>query len=156
MFSKPTISKIAALFMALSTTACVDATHAEVGRVIGAIGGAIIGSELSGGERDAMIIGGILGAYIGGHIGEDLDYEDERMMSDVVIFVLDHGADGYSKSWRNGHSRHYGHFTAHSTYRTSDRVECRRFTNTIYTSRQPRRSSGTACRHRAGNWSIIR
>ena len=144
------------LGMSLFLTACVDMTHAEVGRVVGAIAGTVIGSEVSGGERDAMIIGGLLGAYVGGEIGQDMDDEDMMLMSDVAIYVLDHGADGYSRSWRNRHSHHYGHLTAHSTYRTTGAVTCRRFTNTVYLSRRPQRSAGTACRQQDGRWSIIR
>ena len=134
----------------------MDLTHAEVGRVVGAVAGTIIGSEISGGERDAMIIGGLLGAYLGGEVGQSLDDDDMYMMSEIAILVLDHGADGHSRSWRNRHSRHYGHFTAHSTYRTANHVECRRYTNTVYTSRHPNRSAGTACRQRDGSWSILR
>jgi surface antigen len=156
MNSKRYITQIFAGGLCLLTSACVDMSHSEVGRIFGAIGGAVIGSEVSGGDRDAMIIGGLLGSYVGGKIGQELDEQDTMYMSEVVFFVLDHGADGYSKSWRNGRNRHYGHFSVHSTYRTSGNVKCRRFTNTIYVSKHPRRSAGTACRHPRGTWSIIR
>lgn len=155
MNSKRYITQFFAGIVCLSASACVDMSHSEVGRVFGAIDGAVIGSEISDGDRDAMIIGGLLGSFIGGEIGHELDEQDTMYMSDAVFFVLDHGADGYSKSWRNGRSRHYGHFTAHSTHRTADHVECRRYTNTVYVSKHPRRSVGTACRHPSGTWSII-
>ena len=156
MFTKHRFMRIPLLCLCFATAACVDMSRAEVGRVVGAIAGTVIGSEVSGGERDAMIIGGLLGAYVGGEIGEALDEEDMMLMSGIAIYVLDHGSDGYSRSWRNRHSRHYGHFTAHSTYRTPDATLCRRYTNTFYLSSRPQRSAGTACMQRDGRWSIIR
>jgi len=161
MFTKHRFKHLPLVAAICLTTACVDLKHAEVGRIAGAITGTFIGSEISGGERDAMILGGLLGAYVGGELGGQLDDEDYVLMSGVAIFVLDHGADGYSKSWRNRHNRHYGHFTAHSTYRTANHIECRRFTNTFYASggsnrKAANRSAGSACRQRDGSWSIIR
>lgn len=162
MRSNPKLSRFRArlaglTLLAASTmlTGCVNATQAEVGRILGGISGAIIGSEISDGDTGAIILGGFLGAYLGGEIGASLDEEDHRLMSMAVIFVLDHGGDGYSKSWRNRHTHHYGHFTAHSTYRNAQHVECRRFTNTIFVGNHPHRRNGTACRQRDGNWSIL-
>lgn len=146
---------VAAIASLVLVSACTFVSDAEVARVSGAIGGSVTGSEVSRSDRDPAVLGALLSRINGDEVDEALVDEDKRLMAELVFVVLDHGADGDNKTWRNRYSRHHGSFTAHSTWRTSESVECRRFTNTIYVGEVESRANGTACRQRDGTWSVM-
>lgn len=156
MNSKGRRWQFALLASFVMSAACVDMEHSEKGRIMGTATTVTVLSEPSGTPRDPLALGVMLGASIGGEQGGYLDDEDLVALANTALFVLDHGGDGHSKSWRNWDSGHSGTFTTHSTYRTQPGVECRRYTSLITISRQTYRSPGTACRQRDGTWSIVR
>ena len=137
------------------TTACAYVRGSDADEVTGPVGESVTGSEVAGKAQDPSTLGRLLGRMAESNINQALNDRDLALMSRLAHSVLDHGADDRSKSWRNGRSRHYGSFVAMSTWRTSDRVECRRFTNTIHVGKTESRASGTACRLRDGTWTIM-
>ncbi len=155
MNARTSLRHIAAVASLLVVSACLYVRGDEVGKVTGPIGGSVTGSEVLGEDQDLAVLGQLLGRVNGDNIADALNNEDLVLMTALALSVLDHGADDHADTWRNRHSRNHGSFVARSTFSTSDRIICRRFTNTIYIDQSASRSNGTACRQRDGTWAIM-
>lgn len=155
MNGKSCIRNFVAATSFVLASACTYVSDAEVARVTGPIGGAVTGSEISAGDQDDVAFGVLLGRVNDLEPAYILDGRDYRLMVKLALSILNHGADGKNRTWRNRHTQHHGSFTAHSTWRTAEGVECRRFTNTIYVGQSESRANGTACRQRDGTWAVM-
>ncbi|MDB4219890.1 glycine zipper domain-containing protein, partial [Emcibacteraceae bacterium] len=92
MLKSKTISNtliISALF--LTTTSCTKET---TGGFFGAIGGALIGSEITGGSDLGIILGSVYGSILGGEIGRQLDEADQLKMYQTTQNALENGVSG--------------------------------------------------------------
>lgn len=155
MNARSSLRHVAAVASLIFVSACVYVKSDEVGKVTGPVGGSVTGSEVLGEDHNLATLGQLLGRISGDNITDALNNEDLTLMAALALSVLDHGADDHADTWRNRHSRHHGSFIAISTWSTSDRIICRRFTNTIYVDQSETRSNGTACRQRDGTWAIM-
>lgn len=155
MIAKTCIRHLATACVLVLVSACSFVRDADINKIRGPIGGAVTGSEVSGAERNVALLGSLLERINGDEVWGTLNDEDRRLMGALAFIVLDHGADGHTEPWRNPGSRNHGTFTAHTTWRTSDEVECRRFTNMIHVAKTESRESGTACRQRDGTWAVV-
>lgn len=155
MNAKSHLHTSAAVAIILLTAACEYVRAADVDKISGPVGGSVTGSEALSQDQDPAVIGRLLGQMSGVTINNALDDKDLGIMSALALSVLNHGADDRIETWRNGRSRHHGSFVAMSTWSTPDRIECRRFTNTIHVGKAESRATGTACRQRDGTWTIM-
>ncbi|KAA0875641.1 SH3 domain-containing protein [Nitrincola tapanii] len=78
----------------------------NLGTVIGAGAGILIGSQVGGGDgrRLAMLAGAIAGGMIGKHIGASLDERDRRALEMQTQAALMSGQDGQTIYWQSEHS----------------------------------------------------
>lgn len=155
MNARSSLRHVAAVASLLLVSACLYVKNDEVNKVTGPVGGSVTGSEVLGEDHDLAVLGHLLSRVNGDNIADALNDEDLTLMTALALSVLDHGADDHADTWRNRHSRHHGSFVAMTTWSTSDRIMCRRFTNTIYIDQSESRSNGTACRQRDGTWAIM-
>jgi surface antigen len=129
----------------------------NTGTVLGALGGAIIGSQIGTGTTAHVagaLVGAGLGALIGNRIGAAMDDEDKRRAYAAQMQALDAGAPGASISWRNPDSGRYGMVVPGPTYEEQGR-QCRSYTHTIYIDGKPETARGTACRNPDGSWTPL-
>lgn len=154
MNTKTPFRHIVTAFCLLGLSSCAFVKNSDVGKVTGPVGGSVTGSEISGAPRNAATLGGLLMQLNGDNIAAALSEEDQHLMGTLAFIVLDQEADDKTRTWRNPRTKHNGSFNASTTWKTSDNIQCRRFTNMIYVNDGESRTSGTACRLRDGLWVV--
>ncbi len=75
-------------------------TNEDIGRVLGGVGGALVGSQFGGGTGKlvAVAAGAIGGMFLGGEIGKRLDPADRQGIAETRQQALD---SGQTVSWNN-------------------------------------------------------
>ena len=74
---------------AVMATGC--ATKEDLGTLIGAGGGALLGSALSHGSPGGIIAGALVGGFIGNRIGKSMDDEDRRRAYEAQVAAFEGG-----------------------------------------------------------------
>jgi len=75
----------------------------QLGTVIGAIGGALLGSQIGNGKGQllAVALGAIGGAYLGNEIGSILDEKEQQALNKETDNALSDTNDGDVVAWKN-------------------------------------------------------
>lgn len=128
------------------------------GTVLGAAGGALLGSQIGSGRGRlvAVAIGTLAGALMGQDIGRTLDRADQAYMERNAQYALESTRTHQPTTWRNPDSGNYGSITPVETYQTAQGQYCREYHQTVYVGGQPQQAYGTACRQPDGKWLIVR
>jgi surface antigen len=152
--------KIAALAVAgaLSLSACSETAGGKetAGTLLGAAGGALLGSQVGGGSGQifAAIGGGLLGAYLGNQVGQSLDRADQAYASQAETAA--HNAPvGETISWNNPESGNYGTFTPVRDGTDQSGSYCREYQTTVTVGGEYEQAYGTACRQPDGSWKVV-
>ncbi len=150
--------------IALMLTACQDqygrpmgmGNKEGVGTLLGAVGGAAVGSQFGGGTGRVVGIaaGTLLGAALGNQIGQSLDRADMNYYNQASQQALETAPSGRPVEWRNPDSGHYGTVVPTNTYTADSGQYCREFTQTVYVGGKAHKGYGTACRQPDGEWKI--
>ena len=146
----------ALLASSLLATGLAGCTKAQMGTVLGAGGGAAIGSQIGSGRGQlaAVAIGTLLGAYAGSQVGASLDRADQAYANQTAQNSFEQNPDGAASSWQNPNSGHSGTVTPTYTYQTNTGQYCREYTQTINVGGQSEQAYGRACRMPDGSWQI--
>jgi surface antigen len=129
----------------------------NTGTLVGALGGALVGSQFGGGpgERVAAAMGGaLIGGMIGNRIGAAMDDEDKKRAYAAQVQALEGGPSGAPVAWRNPDSGRYGSVVPGPSY-DQGAMKCRQYTHTIYINGQPQAARGAACRNPDGTWTPV-
>ncbi len=118
------------------------------GTLFGALAGGLIGGAASHGNGGAVVGGAILGGLFGNAVTRDMPCQDHPYAMRVYAQGLD-GDIGQRYQWR--HDNDYGYFVPERQF-DRDGYVCRSFSTTTYARGRSYTRSGTACRHRDGNW----
>lgn len=149
---------IAVSALCLSLAACegTGITKQQAGMVLGAAGGALIGSQIGSGTGKliAVAVGTLAGAWIGSEIGKRLDRRDQAMMYDTTNRALASNPTGTTSSWSNPQSGNSGTVTPTSNYTTTSGQTCRKFNQTVSAGGDSEGRQGTACQQSDGSWRI--
>ena len=152
--------KIAALAVAgaLSLSACSETAGGKetAGTLLGAAGGALLGSQVGGGSGQifAAIGGGLLGAYLGNQVGQSLDNADRAAMKQSAQYSLEATKVGHTSNWSNPDSGNSGTITPTNTYQAPSGEYCREYQQTVTIGGETQQAYGTACRQPDGSWRI--
>jgi len=155
---------ISASLIALMLTACQTDQYGQpvmnkqgVGTVVGAIGGAALGSQFGGGTGRVVGIaaGTLLGAALGNSVGASLDRADMSYYNNTSQQALNDNKNGQSLPWKNPENGHYGTVTPTNYYTASSGEYCREYTQTIRVGGQSQQAHGNACREPDGTWQIV-
>jgi surface antigen len=138
--------------------ACQDTGPKQgAGTLLGAGGGALIGSQVGHGRGQLVGVaaGALLGALVGSEIGKSLDQADRDRMTLANQRALETLPPGQSLPWRNPESGNSGTVTPKAYYKTESGGYCREFQQTITVGGQTQQGYGTACRQPDGSWKIV-
>lgn len=126
-----------------------NATKEEQGRVIGAIAGGALGTQVGGGSGRAVatIAGTILGGYIGGNLGKTMDENDRYRANSALESTPTHS----TSRWQNPDSGNEYAVTPTRTY-YEDTQPCREYTTEAWIDGRKQTIYGTACRQADGSW----
>jgi surface antigen len=129
----------------------------NTGTLLGALGGALIGSQFGGGTGErvaAGLAGAAIGGLIGNRIGAGMDDEDKQRAYAAQMQALEGGRSGTAVAWKNPDSGRYGSVVPGPAYQSNGQ-QCRQYTHTIYISGRPEVARGTACRNPDGTWTAV-
>lgn len=146
--------KLMCLILVMSMLGCANLSNQDMGTVGGGVIGGLIGSRFGGGEGQILATGAgvLLGAIIGGRIGQYMDKVDRQQVSQS----LENTPTGKSRQWRNPDSGAEYTVRPTRTYYTDNGTRaCREFTTTAIIGGQTEKVYGTACRTDDGSWKIV-
>jgi surface antigen len=128
----------------------------QAGTVIGALGGAAVGSQFGGGSGrvGTTAIGALLGGLLGSSVGKSMDRSDLMYYDRSSQSILETTPNGRTTTWRNPDSNVYGTITPTRTY-SSAGTYCREYSQSIYVGGRKEQSYGTACRQPDGTWQVV-
>ena len=131
-------------------TAC-NPTKEDAGTLIGAGTGAYVGSQIGGGtgQLAAIAIGTLLGGYLGGSIGKNMDELDRYRANQA----LETAPTGTAVSWSNPDSGTSYKMTPTKTYESAS-GPCRDYTTEAVIDGRAEVVHGTACRQEDGSWHV--
>ena len=159
LISVPSLSNAlltASLIVAFSVPLS-SCTKEESGTLLGAIGGAAVGSAIGGhgtGRVVAIAGGTLAGAYIGKEAGKSLDRADRQAMQRQTQYALESSPSGTATSWQNPDSGHSGTITPQPAYTNKANQYCREYQQTVSVGGKTETAYGTACRQADGTWKI--
>jgi surface antigen len=136
------------LMFAILAAGC--ATKEDSGTLIGAGGGALLGSALSHGSPGGIIAGALVGGFIGNRIGKSMDDEDRRRAYEAQVSAFEAGRRA---DWRSP-SGHYGYIEPRPVYTYRD-MKCREFSQTVFVDGRPETMVGRACKDTDGGWHEV-
>lgn len=146
------------LVLMLALVGCYAGPKESVGTLLGAGGGAVLGSQVGGGTGRlvAVGVGTLAGALLGQEVGRSLDRADQLAMERNAQYSLEYAPTRTTTNWRNPDSGNYGSITPVETYQTAQGQYCREYHQNIVVGGEAQRAFGTACRQPDGTWRIIR
>ena len=150
------IAAITAAALLLSACITTDAPKQGAGTLLGAVGGALLGSSIGKGRGRiiAVAAGTILGAFVGAEIGRSLDRADRIAMTNAQDQA--HFAPmGETIEWFNPDNGHYGTVRATREGQTNSGRYCREYQHSVVINDQVQQAYGTACRQPDGSWQVI-
>ena len=132
-------------------------TKSDVGTLLGAAGGAVLGSNVGKGKGRyvAIAAGTLLGAALGHSVGQSLDRADMQYYHNTSQRALETGRPGQTLPWRNPRSGNYGSVTPLDYYQRPDGRYCREYTQAITVGGRREEAYGRACRQPDGSWQIV-
>ncbi len=125
------------------------------GTLVGAAGGAFLGSQIGGGNTARTIstaLGTLAGGGAGLYAGNSIDKGQCEQAKLARTQALDHGRIGQSISWNQGNAS--GVFTPIREGRDTSGSVCKEYTQTLYINGKPETGTGTACRRADGRWQL--
>jgi len=148
------IKILAVLVVAGAGAGCLNKEQA--GTLLGAAGGAAIGSQIGGGTGRvvATAAGALFGGMLGQSIGRDLDRVD-RLAAARAQDRAYTAPMGSRVTWSNPENGHAGSVTP--VREGTDRATgayCREFQQTVTIGGREQQAYGTACRQPDGSWQI--
>jgi surface antigen len=143
----------------LALVGCADSDlgpKQTVGTLAGAGAGGLLGAQVGKGSTRlaATAAGTLLGAFLGNEVGKSLDRADAVYASRAQYQALEYTPSGYSTSWRNPDTGHYGSVTPIETYEAASGAYCREFQHQAQIGGRTREVYGTACRTPDGEWQV--
>jgi surface antigen len=148
---------IASLFIVLSvfsTTGCTDMNNQNVGTLSGGVLGGLVGSRFGGGGGQLVAIGAgtLLGAYLGGSMGKNMDDADKAKMNNA----LENNTVGQPAYWHNPNTGANYHVTPVKNVSVHGNQYCREYRTTANIAGKEQQVYGTACRKPDGSWKVVK
>jgi len=145
-----------AIITSVATPARAWGVKETVGTLLGAVGGAALGSQIGKGTGQlAAVAGGtLLGAFLGREVGVSLDRADQMYLQSAVS-QAQVAPLGQRISWNNPQSGNRGYVTPVRDGYAQSGSYCREYQNTIIVGGKTQQAYGQACRQPDGSWQIV-
>lgn len=148
-----------ALVSSIALTACSEGpgfTSGDVGTGIGAVSGAIIGSQFGGGSGQtvAAVVGALAGAWVGNKVAAGMTAQDRGYYETAATRAAS-APVGQQITWANPQSGNQGTIVPVREGRDSSGNACREYQQTVTIGGKTERAYGTACKQPDGSWKIL-
>ena len=129
------------------------ASPENIGTILGAIGGAYLGSKVGSGDTRtvATALGGVLGGLAGRAIARRLTQKDYSYMNDATEEAV---STNSPRSWRNPESGASGTVTPTGSY-VKNGQKCTNFSQTVSAGGETGSGRAAACQMPDGSWQIL-
>ena len=149
---------ILTMVVALLIAGCTQSMGPKegAGTLLGATGGAILGSNIGKGKGNiaAIAIGTLAGALFGQEVGRSLDRADRIAMGQNAQYSLEYAPSNTTTTWNNPDSGNSGTMTPVRTYQQPAGQYCHEYRQTVIIGGREQDAYGTACRRPDGSWEI--
>jgi surface antigen len=141
---------LTACILIIATISTISCTNQDVGTVSGGVLGGLVGSQFGGGSGRAVAIGAgtLIGAYLGGKVGESMDEQDRARMNTA----LESNRIGQPAYWENSHTGTRYDVVPVRNVTVSGNQYCREYRTTAIVAGKRQQMYGTACRQPDGSW----
>jgi surface antigen len=153
--------KLLAATLAVGTVlGSVQPAHAnkeDIGTILGAIGGGLLGSRFGNGDgRVVATIGGVIvGAIVGREIGRYMDETDRQALILAQEESFRRPANDRVR-WRGGRSGAHGEsYWVQEGYHVQYNYQCREYYSTVVAGGRSETVSGHACQFPDGSWRQV-
>ncbi|MBV8938980.1 MAG: glycine zipper 2TM domain-containing protein [Alphaproteobacteria bacterium] len=128
----------------------------DVGTGLGAVGGALLGSQIGRGHGQIVgaVGGALLGGLLGNQIGKSLDNADMAAYNATSQRALETAQPGQAMPWQTQHAS--GVVIPSNYYQNANGQYCREYTQRISVGGQTQEGYGTACRQPDGSWQLAK
>jgi surface antigen len=128
---------------------------ANIGTVLGGIGGAVAGAQFGKGNGQLIgtAIGTMGGAFLGRELGKSLDNADRAAIQNAHA-TAQTAPIGQPVNWSNPQNGNYGSVTPVREGRSNAGAYCREFQQEIIVGGKTERGFGTACQQPDGSWRM--
>jgi len=153
--NKNNILMVCLITIILSACNATTGNKSTIGTLLGAGGGALLGSQVGGGKGQlaAVAIGALGGAFIGNSIGNSLDELDKIKMQKTNQRTLERARDGQVITWNNPNTGNSGTVKPTRTFKHNGSY-CREYQQTVTIDGKTQNAYGKACRQSDGSWKI--
>jgi surface antigen len=150
---------IAALVVLSLVAGCADRKAGDkqtVGALGGAVVGGLLGAQVGGGKGQlaATAAGALLGALVGSEIGRSMD-EVDRMKAREAFDQAAQAPMGQTITWDNPNSGNSGTVTPTREGTAARGDYCREFQQEVTIGGKTEQAYGTACRRPDGSWEMM-
>ena len=150
---------LTALVSSIALTACSEGqgfTSGDIGTGIGAVSGAVIGSQFGGGSGQtvAAVVGALAGAWVGNKVAAGMTAQDRGYYESAATRAAA-APVGQQIVWNNPQSGNQGTITPTQEGRDSSGNACREYQQTVTIGGKTERAYGRACKQADGSWKII-
>lgn len=111
-------------------------------------------SSDAGRQIESRIIGAMGGGLIGGSLGVGLDAQDRRRALEAEYRALEYTPGGQPVTWKGKSGGRSGEVVAAQPYSVGSQ-NCRQYIHTVYVGLEPQSARGTACRNSDGSWTPL-
>jgi len=131
-------------------------TKRETGTLVGAAGGAVVGSLFGSGTGQILAIGAgaVVGGILGNRVGNYMD-EKDKLEAQAAMNRAQSAPVGQPVAWNNPDSGARGTVTPTREGKNQQGHDCREFKHTVTKNGETREDTGIACRNPDGTWSTL-
>ena len=143
---------------AVAAVTVAGCTDEEVGTLVGAGAGAVVGKSIGGHGTSGVVgtaLGTLAGAWVGREVGRSMDEQDRMKMERTTENALENGRSGTAETWTNPDSGHTGTVTPQPAYKNDADNYCREYQQTVTINGKTETAYGTACRQPDGSWKVV-
>jgi surface antigen len=160
MISKKFVMTALATAMLLpALSACTEGqglSGQTVGTGLGAVGGAVLGSQFGegSGKTVAAVVGALAGAWVGNKVAQGMTSQDQGLYNGAATKAAT-APVGQQITWYNPQSGNQGTIVPVREGRDSNGSACREYQQTVTVGGKTERAYGTACKQADGSWKIV-
>jgi len=150
---KKLISGFIVILCSVCLLGCQNMSNQDVGTISGGVAGGLLGSTVGqgGGQMLAIAAGTLVGAYLGGAIGKNMDENDRARVNNT----LNDNSIGQPAYWKNAHSGSTYQVTPTKNVTVRGNRYCREYRTVADIAGKKQEMYGTACRQPDGSWKAV-
>lgn len=141
------------MLVSFNLAGCSNMSNQDTGTLAGGVAGGLLGSQIGQGSGQLLAIGAgtLIGAYVGGSLGKNMDDTDRLKMNNA----LENNQVGQPAYWTNARTGNRYRVTPVKNVTHRGNRYCREYRTNAYIAGRSQQITGTACRRADGSWQMV-